>query len=340
MASEPPPASKLIRAAGAVVSRSAPDGAGRQVLLVHRLKYDDWSLPKGKQEPGEQLPLTAVREVFEEAGARMVLGRRLASVRYQVSGRPKRVHYWSALVAGTDGDAVPNSEVDEIAWLTLAQARQRASYGRDLNVLDDFARLPADTVPLILARHARAVHKSDWTRQDADRPLDDGGQADAEALARLLVAFAPAARVISSPAVRCMQTIRPYTQLSGAQGQAENSLDISGTDRAVSAALVEGAVAAGEPAVFCAHRENLPLLLAAALGALGASGVPEGFDDPLPTAAFWVLHTAGRRLVAAEVYDLSAPLAAVLFSAAGARRRRRRRTTIQTAATTTSAIST
>ena len=82
--------SKLISAAGAVAWRLGPDG-GPEVLLVHRKKYDDWSLPKGKQEPGEPLPLTAAREVFEEGGARLILGRRLAQVRYQVGGRPKGV---------------------------------------------------------------------------------------------------------------------------------------------------------------------------------------------------------------------------------------------------------
>src|SRR5215468_2865582 len=104
--------SKLIRAAGAVAWRPGPDG-GPEVLLVHRKKYDDWSLPKGKQEPGEPLALTAAREVYE------------------VGGRPKRVCYWAATTAATDGEAVPNAEVDQVAWLPLPQALQRASYVYD-----------------------------------------------------------------------------------------------------------------------------------------------------------------------------------------------------------------
>src|SRR5580692_12975402 len=107
------PGSRLIKAAGGVAWRPGPDGEP-EVLLVHRKKYDDWSLPKGKTEPGEQLPLTAVREVFEEGGARLILGRRLTSVRYQVGGRPKRVHWWAARVSGVDEAAVPNDEVDEV----------------------------------------------------------------------------------------------------------------------------------------------------------------------------------------------------------------------------------
>jgi 8-oxo-dGTP pyrophosphatase MutT (NUDIX family)/phosphohistidine phosphatase SixA len=308
-----PPGSKLIRAAGAVAWRPGPDGGEPEVLLVHRKKYDDWSLPKGKAEPGELLPVTAVREVLEESGARLVLGRRLTSVRYQVSGRPKRVHYWAARVTGTDEAAVPNAEVDQVDWATPPAARSRVSYARDASVLDDFARLPAATVPLILLRHARAVPKPGWDRDDAARPLDDAGRADAAALAGLLACFAPAARVLSSPALRCLESVRPYAGLSGGTVQAAPALYVQSfrTDGGDSAAaLVSDAVAAGEPAVICAHRENLPVLRAAAAAALGAGGpggrpLPGDWDEPLPTAGCWVLHARGGALVAADRYDLS-----------------------------------
>ena len=334
MADNKPPdskESKLIRAAGAVAWRPGPDGGEPEVLLVHRKKYDDWSLPKGKAEPGEPLPVTAVREVFEEGGARLVLGRRLVSVRYQAGGRPKRVHYWAASVAGIDEKAVPNHEVDQVAWLSLGQAWERASYGHDVRVLEDFARLPAGTVPLILLRHATALPRSGWTGDDASRPLDDSGRADAKALAGLLSCFAPRAHVVSSPAVRCLETVRPYAGLAGAGVRAERALRIpsSETEAAGSAPLIAGAVRAGGPAVFCVHRENLPALRAAAVEALGmpaGSALPDDWGDPLPTSGFWVLHVApsprrmtrrrwfGRRagadgaagtLLAADRYDLS-----------------------------------
>src|ERR1700728_2273072 len=121
------PESRLIKAAGAVAWRPGPDGRP-EILLVHRRKYDDWSLPKGKMEPGEPLPVTAAREVLEEGGAHLALGRRLISVRYNVGGRPKRVHYWAARVASLDERAVPNAEVDEVAWLTAAGAVAKVSY--------------------------------------------------------------------------------------------------------------------------------------------------------------------------------------------------------------------
>ena len=309
--------SKLISAAGAVAWRPGPDG-GPEVLLVHRKKYDDWSLPKGKQEPGEPLPLTATREVFEEGGARLILGRRLAQVRYQVGGRPKGVWYWAAKTAGTDGGVVPNAEVDQVAWLPFSQALRRASYDHDVGVLEDFASRPAGTVPLILLRHASAMPKSTWDADDAARPLDDSGRAEAGALARLLACFAPSARVISSAAARCLETVRPYAELTGAEVRAEPALHFqsSRTDEADSAALISGAVAAGVPAVFCAHRENMPGLQAAAVAALGVPDgpgspgtsrspgipglpgtlvLPADWDTPLPTAGFWVLHLTRPR---------------------------------------------
>ena len=298
MANNKPPESKdgkVILAAGAVAWRPGQDGGEPEVLLVHRKKYDDWSLPKGKTEPGEPLPLTAVREVLEEGGARLVLGRRLTSVRYQVSGRPKRVHWWAARVSGVDDAAVPNSEVDEVAWTARPEARERASYDHDVQVLDDFAGRPAGTVPLILLRHATAVPRSKWKGDDSERSLDGSGRAEAKLLAPLLAAFAPRARVISSAAVRCLDSVRPYAELTGAQVQAEQALQVrsSGTDPAASAALIAESIGAGEPAVVCAHRENMSLLQAAAIGALGPpDGVPLPADwgEDLPTGGFWVLH--------------------------------------------------
>src|SRR5579863_6710909 len=179
------PGSRLIKAAGAVAWRPGPDGEP-EILLVHRKKYDDWSLPKGKTEPGEPLPVTAAREVLEEVGAHLALGRRLISVRYNVGGRPKRVHYWAARVESLDGRAVPNSEVVEVTWLSAARAVEKVSYVHDHGVLADFAARPAATVPLILLRHAKAAAKGSWKRSDATRPLDDSGRSDAKALADLL----------------------------------------------------------------------------------------------------------------------------------------------------------
>ncbi|HEX4089620.1 MAG TPA: NUDIX domain-containing protein [Trebonia sp.] len=305
------PESKLIKAAGAVAWRSGPDGTP-EILLVHRRKFDDWSLPKGKIEPGEHLPVTAVREVLEEGGARIALGRRLGSVRYNVGGRPKRVHYWAAAVTSVDDRRVPNDEVDKVEWVGADDAAERISYNRDNALVADFARHPADTVPVILLRHAKAVAKSSWKRADDRRPLDDSGRADAEALADLLACFAPGdgsrprPRLITSPAARCVATLRPFAELSGAELREEPSLYIHNqSSRTVPAdshpsieTLLAEAIAAGEPTIFCAHRENIPVLQAAALAALGLDLPP---SDAAPGSALAASALTGSALASSAL---------------------------------------
>jgi 8-oxo-dGTP diphosphatase len=305
------PAEKgTIKAAGAVAWRLSP-ADGPEILLVHRAKYDDWSLPKGKAESGEPLPLTAVREVFEEGGASLAVGRRLIHTRYKVNGRPKRVCYWSARVTGIDDGAVPNAEVDEVAWLPLDQARARVTYSKDRDVLDDFAAAPADTVPLILLRHAKAEPKGDWPGEDAARPLSERGVRDAEALTALLACFAARAEVFTSPAVRCTETIRPYAEATGAPVHLAEELHFSLTDDPDSRAFLASVLDSPKPAILCAHRENLPGLIERVVTGLGVAELPPDAVDPLPTAAFLVLHVlagddaAAGMLVAVDRYCLS-----------------------------------
>ena len=310
LAADKPAQTKMIKAAGAVAWRPGA-GGDSEVLLVHRRKYGDWSLPKGKAEPGEPLPVTAVREVLEEGGARLALGRRLTQTRYKVNGRPKRVSYWSARVTGLDEAAVPNDEIDEAVWLPPGAARMRVSYRQDREVLDDFAAVPADTVPLILLRHAKAEPKSDWHGDDAARPLNDRGARDAAVLAGLLACFAPRAGVFSSPTLRCTETVRPYAESAGVRVQPADALHKSRTDSAGSRVFLASVLASGQPAILCAHRENLPVLIAGVAAGLSAGEPPPGSGDPTPTAGFWALHvlagkgTAPGTLVAADRYDLS-----------------------------------
>ena len=109
-------------------------GGAPQVLLVHRPKYDDWSLPKGKLEPGESFKEAAVREVEEEAGVRCGLDRELGQANYQdAKGRPKLVRYWMMWPAA--GIAQPYAEIDDVRWATQAEAAAMLSYDRDRAVL-------------------------------------------------------------------------------------------------------------------------------------------------------------------------------------------------------------
>jgi 8-oxo-(d)GTP phosphatase len=306
-----------IVAAGAVLWRPAPgrdpvDAASpgpcqAEVLLVHRPRYDDWSLPKGKREPAEHELLTAVREVAEETSVRPVLGPRLPTVEYLAAGWPKRVDYWSAVSSGQD--AAPSHEIDAVSWVPLAQAAERLSYPHDAAVLA--ALRPRDTVPLVLLRHATAGHKGEFPAEDELRPLDARGRIDALVLADLLSCFAPSARVISSPARRCTETVRPYAASFGGSVEAEAALAVrvrSGNPPVARTSmadtvgpLIRDLVAAGRPAVVCLHRENLHQALAVACGALGAPSAVPG-KPSLRKGEFWVVHAAAGELAGLERY--------------------------------------
>lgn len=131
-------------AAGGVVWRVG--GRGVEVIVVHRPKYDDWSFPKGKLNPGESYEHGAVREVEEETGLRCVMGRELASVRYRdAKGRSKKVRYWE--MTPTGGNFVPNAEVDEMRWLSLHETASALSHRYDLGVLESFAMFAGESVP-------------------------------------------------------------------------------------------------------------------------------------------------------------------------------------------------
>jgi len=309
--------SDVIRSAGAVVWRDDAQGVegveGAEVLLVHRYRYDDWSLPKGKREPGEHILLTAVREVFEETSVCPVLGPRLPATEYLAFGTPKKVDYWSARNPGNQ--AAASNEIDAVSWQPLGQAAARLSYPHDAAVIA--ALVPRETVPLILLRHASAGSKRHWHGSDAARPLDARGAADARVLAGLLACFAPRARVISSPAVRCTQTVGPYAAGFGGSVEAEAALGVQGrssdfSSGRTSSAASPGSVArelveAGQPAVVCLHGENLPEALTAACSALGAAPPKEAGTRGagLSKGAFWVVHAAGGQLAGLERYEPS-----------------------------------
>lgn len=292
-----------IRAAGAVVWR--PGALGPEVALVHRPRYDDWSYPKGKCERGEHVLSTAIREVLEETGLRVVLGRPLRTSVYRTGGGTKRVSYWVARYVESVG-FVPGSEVDEVAWLTVSAARDRLSYQRDVTLLDEFLAGPAKSVPFILVRHAVAGRKSAASPAgDLLRQLDASGSADAKILAGLLTSYG-SCRVISSVAERCVATVRPYAAAVGVPVEVEPAFTVplasvaagtpeQGAHRAARRAAE--LAASGLPTLSCAHRENLPTLLEAACQALGASP-PKG--PPLRKGSFWVLQSAGGVLVSAE----------------------------------------
>jgi 8-oxo-(d)GTP phosphatase len=292
-------AAEEVTAAGALVWRRA--GSGAQVALVHRPKYDDWSFPKGKLFPSEHVLLAAVREVAEETGLAVTLGRQMPTVRYDTASGPKRVDYWVAEVAADPAAFVPNAEVDQLAWAAASAAGARLSYPRDRETLANFRAGPLRTVPLILVRHASAGSKSRWRKDDRSRPLDARGKKDAKTLADLMRCFGTG-RVVSSPAERCVATVRPYAALAGVEVEIEPAFEVAkkapaGDPEAAKAMAV--LAGADRPVVVCAHRENMPFLLDAACAELGADRPPL---DPLRKGEFLVLHRADGKLAAIERY--------------------------------------
>jgi len=202
--------SAVIRAAGGVVWR---ERAGEvQVAVVHRPRYDDWTLPKGKLKRTESSLDGAVREVREEIGSQVAVGRLLISVDYVFAGQPKTVAFWS--MREIEGHFVAGPEVDEVAWLPPDEARTLVSYGIYRDVIDDFQSVPVPHALIILVRHAKAGKRSSWAADDRDRPLDRAGRRQAERLAQFLLHFSPD-RIVSADRTRCVQTMDPLAERLG-----------------------------------------------------------------------------------------------------------------------------
>ena len=253
--------SRHLAAAGAVLWRNHPDSADLEVAVVHRPRYDDWSLPKGKVDPGETEPLTAVREVAEETGYRAVLGRRLGSICYDVPQGRKRVWYWAA--RSVDGDFAPNAEVDRLSWLPVDAAMDRLQYPADRKVLRRFGKYPPNTKTVIVVRHAYAGRRSRFTGDDRLRPLDKRGRGQAESLVGQLLAFGPTT-LYAADRLRCHQTIAPLGEELGVDIHNEPQLTEEAYADDVDAArsrLLDIAARAGTP-VICSQGKVIPGLIA------------------------------------------------------------------------------
>ncbi|GGP12187.1 NUDIX hydrolase [Nonomuraea glycinis] len=282
-----------LRAAGAVVWRGA-EGAP-EVAVVHRPRYDDWTFPKGKLEAGEHVIAAALREVREETGLTVTLGRPLPAVHYPLQGALKRVDYWTARVSD-DGGFVPGDEVDELRWVCLDRARELLSYAWDVELLGRLTTAPLSTVPLVLVRHGSAGSRQSWQGEDARRPLDDEGLAQAAVLATVLPAYRPEI-LLSSPSLRCVQTLRPYSS----DLALEPLLSEETYDPPKTTALVGELTA---PAVVCSHGKVLPSLIAAlsSLDPFSPLAALGGEQAHLAKGAFAVLHRLDGRVIGAELH--------------------------------------
>lgn len=219
-----------VLAAGALVWRLKNDKL--QVLVVHRPRYDDWSFPKGKAEPGESMVLTAIREVAEETGRQIVLGRYLGKARRRlVSGRKKRTLYWAAQVLPEHGPGeglraavkpASKREIDKVRWWKAEKAARKLTHADDKRLLarlvDWYESGQLQVHSLVLVRHAKAVSRATWgygINSEITRPLVMGrGQAQARDVAALLSAYG-VRELVSSPWRRCVDTLAPYAHGCG-----------------------------------------------------------------------------------------------------------------------------
>lgn len=190
----------LVQAAGGAVWRN--NNGTTEVAVVHRPRYDDWSLPKGKAIRGEHPVDTACREVREETGIRPVLGRRLPTQRYRARSGEKVVRFWA--MSGLDSEFLPTAEVDEAVWLPVAEARTVVSHQRDVTVLDALADATSADAVVLLVRHVRAAPG----RARGAAALDGPGWRQATALRRRLPAFGPG-RLVCLPDERRRDTLAP-----------------------------------------------------------------------------------------------------------------------------------
>jgi 8-oxo-dGTP pyrophosphatase MutT (NUDIX family)/phosphohistidine phosphatase SixA len=286
-------------AAGAVCWKVTPKGKLR-ILVVHRTRLKDTSLPKGKLDPGETLPETAVREIAEETGLIVGLGAPLGIVEYALpSGREKRVYYWAAEVdplAIANSTFVSNDEIERLTWMSLKKARADLSFAADLDIVERFAELfeqgRARTFAIIALRHGKATPPQDWTGPDATRPLVQRGEVQALSVAPGIAAFRQA-KLISSTAVRCTTTIAPTARLTGLPVSQNDEISQEAYDSNGDAvrAIVDTRLAKRATTVLCSHGPVLPQIIGAVVRATGTA------DDSrlrraaaLSTGEYAVLH--------------------------------------------------
>lgn len=284
--------SQPIRAAGAVVWRYG--STEPEIVLIHRPRWADWSLPKGKLDPRESTPAAAVREVHEETGLRIRLGVPLPDQHYHVGDgqpRPKIVSYWAAR-AGSDADLRrfrPNDEVDKVRWFSVSQAKERLSYGHDVALIETFAQAAYDSSPLLVIRHAEARDRETWRGEDSERTLNAAGSRQAVALSPLLAAYG-VRRVVSSDAARCVDTVLPFANATRAKIALDPALSEQRADSKLIRKRLAAALESRRRIALCSHRKVLPEIFTA----LGIEPVAMSKADTV------VLHRAEHAIVATE----------------------------------------
>lgn len=278
-----------ILAAGVVVFRP-----GRDVLLVHRPKYDDWSFPKGKLDRGEHPTAAAVREVAEETGLHVRLGPPLPTQRYPVGQRTKAVHYWTGRAVGTDDVTGyhPNDEIDEVTWVRIDDAPGLLTYDYDRGTLEEALRIRRRSRAVVVLRHGQARSREAWRGDDADRTLLRTGEMQADRLVPLLAAY-DVTRIVTSPSTRCVQTVRPYADTAGQELEVRSGLSEEGASEQSVSAVLDDLLDADAGSVVCTHRPVLEQVY-------DVLGLDRSTLAPLEAGEMLVLHVRKHRIVSLE----------------------------------------
>ena len=245
---------RLIRAAGGIVFRVSPK-RNLKVLLAHRPRYDDWGFPKGKSDAGETPEETAVREVLEETGYHCRIVAPVGTTRYRIIGGAKEVHWFAMRPLPDSPGFEKNDEVDAIKWVTRKKAKEALDFENDRLLLGgaDLKKL-SQTGTLRFLRHGAAGDRAKWKGNDMERPLTKKGRRQAVAIAEALSGKG-IERIVTSPFLRCVETVEPLAEATGAKIEVSEAL-AEDPDVDATYGLVDSLV--GYNAVFCSHGDVIP----------------------------------------------------------------------------------
>jgi len=296
--------SDTIRAAGGVLWREANTDVADpavEVAIIHRPRYGDWTLPKGKLAAGESEVDGAIREVLEETGYRVRLGRALGETRCfkEQAGflRPKVVRWWAMEASG--GGFTPTREVDNLRWVSLADAHEALTRETDRELLERFVRGPAPTREVLVVRHASAGSRSGWVGDDHLRPLDESGYRQAEELVRLLAHFDPS-EIVSADFLRCRQTVEPLAEALGLEVRETPIVSEEGYPghEAEAVELLRSVGGPHHTSVVCSQGDVIPDLLAR-IATADAVDLPA---EPSKKGSTWALTFQLDRLIGCEYF--------------------------------------
>jgi len=288
-------AKEIVQAAGAVLWRQK--GKTIEIALVHRPRYDDWSLPKGKLEANESHIACAYREVLEETGVTPIFGPELGQAIYEVPEGQKVVRYWAAQASEVPYGEPDPAEIDQVLWLAPVAAKKKLTLEDDQKIVDFFLDFGPNTTPLVLLRHAKAVRREDWDGDDGDRPLDVVGQRQAK---RFLPLYLPYAlkEIHTSDAMRCLETVQPIARSLQIKTFASKDLSEYGyaIDKELSLIYVQELFESNVAALICSHNPVIPKLVKKILGKKNFKQL----DGKLSPGEAWILHHRDGEIVAVD----------------------------------------